>query len=424
MNIQQRQFELLKKISFVRTSGSEEELRAANILKEELSNLGVEGKIESFKVKCYNIKKAKLEILEPFNKEITVEGIGFTGNTPQEGLEAELEYVEQAEPINLINAKGKIVLVNGWLTIEKYRNIVKAGAVGFIIFSGKFTDDEEKTDIQLRNLREYHLQYGKIPGVTMRVKDAIEMVKLEAKKVRITLEQEEGECDSHNLIAEIKGTQYPEEVIVFMAHYDSVPYSTGAYDNGAGSVNIMEILRYYLENSPRRTLRFIWFGSEEVGLLGSKAYVKDHEEELDKIVFGINIDLGGTILGEDKANVMAEESLCHMIEYYSKEVCFPITVKQSIYSSDCIPFSDKGIPVVNFLRIGAPGAIEIHNRYDVLETISPKTLYNSMEFIKNFSEKLVNSHVFPVSREIPEKVVKDIDKYLKKDLSKGNKTKN
>lgn len=421
MNREVRQFELLKKMAFVRTSGSAEELKAANIIREELNKLGVESKLEPFKVMQYTVHKVKLEILEPFNKEIIVEGIGFTGNTPEEGLTAELEYVEQAEPINLINAKDKIVLVNSGLTVEKYRNIIKAGAIGFITFSGKFNDDKEKTDLDLKAIRKHHLEFGKIPGVTMRVKDAIDMVKNEATKVRMTLIQNEGEVDSHNVIAEIKGTCYPEEVVVFMAHYDSVPFSTGAYDNGAGSVNIMEILHHYLENAPKRTLKFIWFGSEEVGLLGSKAYVEAHVDELESIKFGINIDLGGTILGEDKANIMAEESLCNMLEFYSKEVSFPLTIKQSIYSSDSIPFSDKGIPTVNFLRIGAPGAVEIHNRYDILETLSPKPLYNTMKFIQDFSEKIINSHILPIPRKIPENIVKDIDKYLRKEELKEQK---
>ncbi len=61
-----------------------------------------------------------------------------------------------------------------------------------------------------------------------------------------------------------------------------VRYSTGVYDNGAGSVINLEAYRYFLENKPNRNLIFIWCGSEERGLLGSKAYVKKHEEELKK----------------------------------------------------------------------------------------------------------------------------------------------
>lgn len=418
-NSAERQFELLKKIGFVRTGGSQEELKAANILREELKELCMESTLESFKLGCYKISKAKLEVLEPFYKEYTVTGIGFSGNTEGDGLTAGFEYVEQAEPVNLVNAKGKIVLMNGGITIEKYKNIVNSGAVGFITFSGKVIDDENKTDIERRMLRPDRLEHGKIPGVTMRAKDAMEMVRMEPEKVRITLEQEEGECDSHNLITEIKGTEYPEEVIVFMAHYDSVVFSTGVYDNGAGSVIIMELLRHYLENPPKRTLRFIWFGSEERGLLGSKAYVRDHEEELKNIKFGINVDMGGPVLGEDKAFVTADESLCHIVEYLSKEVCFPITVKQSTYSSDCIPFADKGIPVISFARFGAVGGAEIHNRYDIIDHLSPKCIDKSMNFIKIFSEKVINSYVFPVCQQMPQNMVEAVDKYLNKKTCKN-----
>ena len=64
----------------------------------------------------------------------------------------------------------------------------------------------------------------------------------------------------------------------FGAHYDSVDFSKGVYDNGAGSVINMEILRYFKENPPKRTLKFMWYGSEEIGLEGSWAYVKAHKE--------------------------------------------------------------------------------------------------------------------------------------------------
>ncbi|SHJ99875.1 Zn-dependent amino-or carboxypeptidase, M28 family [Hathewaya proteolytica DSM 3090] len=415
MNIAKRQFELLKKIGFVRTSASEEELRAVNILKEELDNLGVESEIEPFKVLNYNIKKAKLEILEPEYREIEVTGVGLTGNAAKDGLEAELLYVENALPINLLEAKGKIVLVNS-INYERYRDIVRSGAVGYINFSGRFMDDNNSTDLENRRIREKHIEFGKIPGVTMRVSDAIELMKSGAKKVRMTLEQEEGEADSHNLIAELKGTQFPEEVVVIMAHYDSVPFSTGVYDNGAGSVNIMEILRYYKENPPKRTIRFIWFGSEEIGLCGSKAYVKAHENELENVKMGINVDVGGAILGCDQATVLAEESLCHMVDFYAKQVCFPLKVDKDIYSSDCIPFADKGIPVINFMRFGAPGAASIHNRYDLIDVLSPEVLYNTMVFVRDFSEKLINAGAMPVERKIPEDLVKKIDEYLQKNL--------
>lgn len=90
----------------------------------------------------------------------------------------------------------------------------------------------------------------------------------------------------------------------FGAHYDSVLFSTGAYDNMSGSVIIMELLRYFAANPPRRTLKFNWFGSEEQGLLGSKAYVAAHEAELEKHRLMVNVDMAGPVLGSEHIFIM------------------------------------------------------------------------------------------------------------------------
>lgn len=414
------QFELLKKISFVRVGGTADEQKAADILLDELKEMGVTGKVEPFPISCYHVNHVKLEVLEPYKKQYLVTGMGLSGNTPSGGLEAEFIYAEQGDPVSLIDAKGKIVLINGAMTTEKYENLVKANAAGFITFSGTIIDEEDKTDIETRTLRKEHLEFGKIPGVTIRATDAMELVNKKAKKVCMILEQDEGECNSHNIIVEIDGSQLPEEKVLFMAHYDSVPFSPGAYDNGAGSVIIMELLRYYCSNPPKRTVKFIWFGSEERGLLGSKSYVLAHEEELKSIKLGINVDMAGPVLGEEKAIVTADNSLCNMIEYLSKEIGHPITVTQDTYSSDSIPFSDKGVPTVSFARFGAPGGAPGHNRYDLIEHLSSDNIVRTTEFVRKVSEKLINACVFPVPSKMPENMVEAVDKYLKKkQINKG-----
>ena len=413
-----REFELLNKIGFVRYGGSEEELKAANMLLDELNTLGVKGELEPFKVTYYDVKKVKFEVLEPFCQECTVRGYGLSGNTPAEGLTAEFEYVEQAEKVNLLNAKGKIVMVNGNVTTTMYKNIVEAGAVGFVSFSGTAIDDVELTDIEMRTLKEDYLKYGKIPGITMRVRDAMEMVKAGACKVRMTLEQEEGETDSHNVLAQIEGTEYPDEVVTFVAHYDSTPFSNGVYDNGGGTVIIMEMLRHYLENPPKRTVRFVWFGSEERGLLGSKYFVANHEEDLKKMVLLINVDMAGPIIGSDRAYVTADMSLKHMVDYLASEVGHPIISVQDVYSSDSTPFAEKGVPAISFARFGAAGSAPGHNRYDLIEHLSAESLQHTSDFIEVFSDRIINSVVFPVPQEIPENMVKAVDKYMHRNQPK------
>lgn len=410
----EREFELLEKIGFVRYGGTPEERKAADIIMEELRSIGVNGTLEPFKVTCYDVKTVKLEVLEPFYREYTVRGYGLSGSTPKEGLTAEFLYAEQGEKASLLHAKGKIVMLNGRISAELYETLIKAGASGFITLSGTAIDEEDKTDIEMRTLEKEHLKNGRIPGITMRVKDAMELVKNKASKVRLTLIQDEGECDSHNVIAEIPGTDYPDEVIGFAAHYDSVPFSNGVYDNGGGTVILMELLRHYIQYPPKRTLRFLWFGSEERGLLGSKYYVSAHEKELENMELLINIDMAGPVIGYDRAIVTADISLMHMIEYLSKETGHPLSATQDVYSSDSTPFADKGVPTVSFARFGAAGSAPGHNRYDLIEHLSADSLQHTSDFIRLFCDRIIQSMVFPVPREMPENMIEAVDKYLKK----------
>jgi hypothetical protein len=288
-------------------------------------------------------------------------------------------------------AKDKIVLVDGYLRKPAYEALLKAGAKAFITYGGDVYD--ENADIDIRELREPLYREGKLPGVHMRTIDAMNLVKENPKEVTIKLLKEEGVCDSRNVISEIKGTTYPDEVICFTAHFDSVLFSKGAYDNGAGSVIILELYKYFLENKPSRTLRFIWCGSEERGLLGSKSYVYNLEEaELNKIVLNVNVDVAGTVLGKDSCAVIANSDLVSMVKYLSKEVAFVIDVRQDIYSSDCIPFADKGIPAINFMRFGAPNAAHIHDKYDTMHFISGKSLEKRIRVWKDV-EKAIETPV-------------------------------
>ena len=413
-NSGKREYALLEKIGFVRTGGSDEEKRAAEILLSELKALSVEGTLEPFPVSWYEVKTAKLEVLEPFYRSFDVRGYGLSGSTGEDGLTAEFCYVQQASPLDLLHVKGKIVLVNGNVNPEIYERIIKAGAVGFLTWSGTVIDDVDKTDIELRTLRETFLRHGKIPGLTMRARDAMEMVAAGATKVRLTLVQEEGERDSHNIIARLPGTEYPDEEICFVAHYDSTPYSNGVYDNGSGAAIILELLRHFVENPPRRSLRFVWFGSEERGLLGSKYYVSAHEEELEKMQLLVNVDMAGPILGNDRAVITADVSLQHMIDYLSAETGFPIMTTQDVYSSDSTPFADKGVPAISFARFGANGTAPGHNRYDLLEHLSAETLERTTAFIQLFADRIVGGVDFPVPREMPENMLEAIDNYMRR----------
>lgn len=410
-----RMYSMLEKLGFVRLSTFDGEKKGAEIISDEIKAItGNEPKIEKFMAPRYEIKKVKFEITEPFHKEIEATGYGFSGNAAKDGLEADFRYIEGFDDIDLADVKGKIVLIAGGVGYSSYEKLVKAGVAGFVCTCGTFLDKDEETDMDERMLRAKHLEAGQIPGVCIKIKDALELVPMHPTKAKITLEQEEGEAESQNIVYDVVGEKYPEEVVVYTAHYDSVVFSEGYFDNSSGSAMLLELLRHYTENAPKRTVRFIWCGSEERGLLGSKAYIAAHEAELEKIRLCINIDMAGPILGRDAAVVTGEESLCHAITYLYKELGYPMSVNQDIYSSDSIPFADKGIPGVNFMRRAAAGSSQIHCRHDVISILSGESLERTANFVATFSDKVVNAAFFPIDKKVPDNIVEKVDKYLMK----------
>lgn len=419
----QREFELLKKIGFIRTSGSEEELRAANILLEEISSIGCTGHLEEFKAPTSKIKKASLKVVEPYEKEYEITPYNCSISTPEGGIITDFVYIEDGLDANLVDLKGKFVLLNMGPNPKLYEKLIKAGIAGYITMSGTAMDEEDKTDISVGRMREKNTQYGKVTALNMRTKDCFHMVKNKASKVKVELITEDIELTSHNVIVTLEGSKYPEEIISFGAHYDSVPFSTGVYDNGAGSVIIMEMLRHFKENPPIRTVKFIWYGSEEVGLLGSKAYLKAHEEELQKHLLMINVDVGGSVLGKEKALVTAEQSLVDYIDHMAKIKGFPLKVEQDIYSSDSTAFADAGIPSLTFCRFAPNGGAFIHSRNDVMDYLSAEALEKTTIITKEFSDAVINSVVFPVERKIPDNMKKELDKYFGKEEAKKEEAK-
>ena len=415
-----REMELLEKIGFTRIAGSPEEEKAAQILKEECDKLGVPAIIQPFEIEQGIVEEATLEILEPFQQEIPVTGYQCAQNTPEEGLEAPFLYVENADDVSLSDTRGKIVLVNGYMRVPLFRKLMKAGVAGIVTMEGQLRDKREETDLSTRKLRRTLRAFGNVPMVHTRVLDAIDMVRKGACKARLVLKGRTEEWTSHNVIATVLGTEKPEEIVSFGAHYDSVDFSKGVYDNGAGSVINMEVLRYFAENPPKRTLKFVWYGSEEIGLEGSWAYVKAHKEELEAHKLMINVDVGGPVLGVDRITATAEKALASYLEYFVKIHGFTAEVKQGIYSSDSIPFADSGVPGVNFSRDGAPGAAYIHDRFDTLSFLSADMLEKTTRIVLEFGKEMANAALVPVERKIPQNIVEDVEKYLyKKELSEA-----
>ncbi len=416
-----RAFSLLKELAYERVSCSEAEKSAASKLLETAQSCGVEACIEEFPVKCGKVLHAKLVVTEPYVKEYEVTGYERALSTPAEGADYEFYYAEGCEDAHLANVKGKAVMINGRLGKKAYEKLMKAGVGAILTFDGTTLDRRSETDCDIRKLRETLTDdSGACVALHMRTLDAVEIVRRKASRMRIELTAEDYEGTSQNVCAVIPGTEYPEEIISFGAHYDSVYFSTGVYDNMSGSVIIMELLRYFAENKPQRTMKFNWYGSEEQGLLGSKAWVKAHEDELDKHVLMINVDVAAPILGKNAAPVLGTEKAVGYVDSLMREAGIACETRLDIYSSDCIPFADKGVPAVNLLRFGAMGANYIHDRRDNLKSgyISADALDITLQQALMFAKRVDGAKVFPIERKVSDEIVKKVDEYLFKKKDK------
>ena len=416
-----RAYKLLKELAYVRVCCTEDERRAAQRLMEEVKSEGVEAWLEDFTVQCGAVKHAKLVVTEPYCKEYAVTGYMRSDSTPEDGLDMEFYYAEDVLDAHLPRCKDKIVLINGRLGKAVYEKLQKAGAAAILTFSGTVLDRPGETDLDVRKLREMLTDdFGFNIVLNTRAADAAEIVRRGAKKMHIEVESERFEGVSQNVCAVIPGTKWPEEVITLGAHYDSVPFSTGVYDNMSGSVIIMELLRYFAKNPPARTLKFVWFGAEEEGLLGSKAWVRDHADELDKHILMINIDVAAPTLGQNESPVIGTDAAVGYVDGVLREAGFASRVMAAVYSTDCSVFSDAGIPSINLARGGAPGAGFMHDRRDNLKSgfIDEKALDSTLQIAVYLAKKLVGAEVFPIERKISDEMRGKLDEYLGKKKTK------
>lgn len=394
--------QILNDTAYIRVGGSDAEKKCADYLKSLCTEFGQEAYLEPFEVDMADIKKA---VLTANGKEIPCKGYLCSGTHE---VEAPFYYLRNMDECSLSQCKGKIVMIDGYMGYWKYQDILEHGAVGFITYDGNANFVDE--DIDHRELRAYVSKGNKLPGVNINAKKAIELIQNDVQTVKISLEQNEYKGTSHNVILDFPGTS--DEWIVFTAHYDSTSLSQGAYDNMSGSIGLLAIAEAFAQKEHRYGLRFIWCGSEERGLLGSKYYAETHEEEMKKIAFNINLDMIGCIMGEFLACCTSEEKLCHFIEYFASMQGFGIRPYQDVYSSDSTPFADKGIPAVSFARIAPTNTAVIHNSYDTKKVMSAAQMEKDIAFILSFTEQMANAVKLPVAREMPENMKEKLDVYL------------
>ena len=388
--------------AYVRMGGSQEELKCAQYLQKCCADMGLEATLESFEVDMANMQEA---VFLADGVEIPCKGYLCAGNAT---LEAPFYYLRSTDAYSLSLCKDKIVMIDGYMGYWMYQDIVDNGAVGFVTYDGNVNYADR--DIDQRELRSFVSKDRKIPGVNINAKDAVAMIEKGVQTAKIVLNQEEYKGQSHNVVLDLPGQI--DEYIVLTAHYDSTSLSQGAYDNMSGSVGLLGIAEYFKDHPHRYGLRFVWCGSEERGLLGSKAYVAAHEESLKQFALNINLDMIGCIMGKFIGCCTCEEALVKYLEYFGNEMGFPIAVRQDVYSSDSTPFADKGVPALSFARIAPPPTGTIHNSYDTMALMSGEQMAKDIDFLVAFTGRMANAVRCPVSRDIPDNMKEKLDIYL------------
>jgi hypothetical protein len=253
-------------------------------------------------------------IVSPAAHRLSILGLGGSVGTPDGGITADLVVVDGLEALESVGvgARGKIVLFNrkmekgfgnenGYGVLSRIRArgasaAAKHGAVSMLIRSLGTADYRLPHTGALR----YEEDVEKIPAAAVSAEDAMLIARLAAsgEPVRVRLEMEARtlpDARSANVLAEIRGRELPDEVVVIGGHLDSWDVGTGAHDDGAGCVVVMETMRLLVKHGlrPRRTIRAILFTNEENGLRGGRDYAERYREQMPNHVAAIESDLGG-----------------------------------------------------------------------------------------------------------------------------------
>ncbi len=401
--------EQLKKVfeetDYVHFGGTNAEKKAAETLKAYCEELEVPARLEPFRVQMAQIEEAAVFA---DGESVPCRGFLCCGSGTAEG---ELYYMPSLDRVSLAGARDKIVLLDTQgVRFFQYKDLTEAGVKGILF---QFGDAHfPNRDIDQRELREAVVGDGKkVPCAMLHVTAAAEMVRSGVKHVKIVIRQREFDAQSHNVVAEIPGEG--EEYITLTAHYDSTALSHGAYDNMSGCAGLLGVMDALRGKKHHYGLRFVFCGSEERGLLGSHAYVRDHEADLPHTVLNINLDMIGSLMGRFISRVSAEDKLAHYVEYMGAELAFPVAeARTGVYSSDSTPFADKGVPAISFARLAGGNAAAIHCRYDKMDILSMAQLEKDIAFITEFTRRMADAACCPVAHEIPESVKKELDEYL------------
>jgi Iap family predicted aminopeptidase len=408
-----------------RLAGSEAEARARDWAVTTLEELGFdEVWVEPFEIDGWERGIEMAEVVAPFPQPLSITALGGSIATPAGGVQGELvafSSLAELQAAEMDEVAGKIVYVGH--SMQKTQDGSSYGHFGRLRRSGAVEAAKKGAiAIMIRSIgtdshRMPHtgsMRYAdgveRVPAAALSNPDADQLERMLKRDVTLTVRLEMtpralGKVRSANVIADIKGSEHPEQIVVMGGHLDSWDLGTGAIDDGAGVAITMEAARMILDSGwrPKRTIRLILWGAEEVGLLGGFAYAEQHKDELRNHVAGTESDFGAGRIWQMTSDV--SEAATPVIEAIGALV-EPLGIAPGATDApgggpDLTPMVRQGFPSFRFVQNGMDYFDLHHTHDDTLDKINPHDLDQSVAAYVVFAMLAADSDISDWGWESP-----------------------
>ena len=400
-----------------RFAGTPQERQAAEFIATTCKKYGLENiRLEAYPYAGWSRGEARLEILEPSGRVLPCISLPYC---PAADISAELLFAGYGSPDEYAalagKMQGRLVLAGSasppdlgrWVhRKEKYERAVLGGAAGFVFVSEHPGVGPETGSLQ--NDRP-----GPIPGISISKEDGEFLQRLSRRKGPLKLRLHTSDInekrESWNVVAELPGSSAAAEMVILGCHYDGHDISQGAVDPASGMVLVMEaarVLALYAAAHLECTVRFVAFGTEEIGLVGAHRYVEAHADELDRVRFMYNLDSAG---GPSRKGVVLHcwPELESFFTQAAREMVAEVPVGQKVHPhSDHFPFFLKGVPSGHMSdpEAGPKGRGFGHTAYDTLDKVELENLRRGSATAARLVLRLANAPDFPARRRSCEAV--------------------
>ncbi len=396
-----------------RLAASDAERRAADYVADQMREIGLANvTIESFPFALWGYDVARVEVLGEDARTLDAIPVASSPATPEDGLEAEVVYVDNAMPADLAmhDVEGKILLVWGphGGDSSKLEALSDCGCSGVLWVDDRLPFDwpvSIGTPFDWRNILRK-------PQLCIPYWDALKLAQEPNARVRMFSDAWSQPGESVNVFGDLPGAG--DEFVHIGSHIDSVVVGVGAEDNGSGVAAGLEAARMLVEpgETPRRTVRFCAFGAEEQLSEGSRQYVAAHTGEADRTRVVLNLDSVAAITGRNQFMVVGPQELVAAVRALMDPQAPVISgevLEHVSPFSDMFPFNVRGAPSVFFHRMNQAGMRYFHHSHlDDLQSISSQVIATHANALAHLAHTAAFADP-PWQRTIPDAQMAEIE---------------